>query len=93
MGNVKISNIYDLKLVNKTNTDYPIELKLLTHNGVIQVIGNPVILKRQSIGESAFFIFLEKSSYHASDAIIKIGVYSKGKKLDEASATFVGPQK
>ncbi|MHC1706127.1 MAG: cytochrome c oxidase accessory protein CcoG [Bacteroidales bacterium] len=92
MGNGLISNLYDIKLVNKTNSDYPVELKLLSHQGRIQIIGNPVLLKKQSIGQSTFFVFIDKNNISAKGNKLKIGVFANGKQLDVASATFVGPQ-
>ncbi len=35
----KISNLYNIKLVNKTNQDLPVDLRLLSHQGEIKIIG------------------------------------------------------
>ena len=92
MGNGIISNLYDIKLVNKTNSDYPVELRLLSHDGTIQIIGNQVLLKKQSTGESTFFVFIDKKHISSSGNKLKIGVFSNGKELDETTATFIGPK-
>jgi hypothetical protein len=54
----KISNLYNIKLVNKTKEDLPVEIKLLSPAGTIQVIGGEILVKQESVGESVFFTIL-----------------------------------
>ena len=93
MGNGKFSNLYDIKLVNKTIEDIPVELRLLSGKGEIQIIGKPITVAKQSIGESTFFVILDKSQIPASKTEIKLGVFSGGKQIDKVQVTFFGPNK
>lgn len=87
----KISNLYNIKFVNKTNKEFPVELRLLSHKGEIKIVGNPIVLKSQAIGESVFFVNLDKSGVSEKEEL-KIGVFSGDQQLDVAKATFVGPR-
>jgi cytochrome c oxidase accessory protein FixG len=87
----KISNLYNIKLVNKTGKDIPVELKLLSHQGEIQVIGSEIMVKKQSLGESVFFLILSSQDVKSDKTGVKFGVYSQGKLIEEIESTFVGP--
>ena len=90
-GPGKISNLYNIKLVNKTNEDLPVELKCLSHQGEISVIGNEINVKKQTVGESVFFLILYSKDVTSDKTSIRIGVFSEGKLVEEITSTFVGP--
>jgi len=87
----RIINLYNIKLVNKTSEDLPVELKILSHSGVIQIIGNEITVKKESIGESVFFLVLDKNEVTSDKLPVRFGVYSNGRLIEEISSTFVGP--
>jgi cytochrome c oxidase accessory protein FixG len=89
----KISNLYDIKLVNKTVNDIPVELKLLSHQGEIKIIGNDIVVKKQSLGESVFFLTLNSQDVKSDKTHVKFGVYSNGALIEEIESIFVGPNK
>ena len=87
----KISNLYNIKLLNKTNEDLPVEIKLLSHSGTINIIGGDILVKQQSVGESVFFTILEKKDVNSDKIPVRFGVYSQGKLIEELTVSFVGP--
>jgi hypothetical protein len=89
----KISNLYNIKLVNKTNNELPVELRLLSHDGEIQLIGGEINVPGQQIGESVFFIFLDNSNVTAHKMEIELGIYSNGELIEKAESTFIGPER
>ena len=89
----RISNLYNIKIVNKTNNDLPVNLKLLSHRGEIKIIGSDPVVKKQTVGEAVFFIILDKSVITGSKMEMDIGIISGGRQLDQTRATFVGPEK
>ena len=93
MGNGKIANLYDIKIVNKTASDFPVDIKLLSGRGEVKVIGNQPVVKKQSVGEAVFFIILDKTDIPQGKLELKVGIFSGGKELDETRATFFGPDK
>lgn len=92
-GDGKISNLYNMKVVNKTGEDITIEVRLLSPAGKVSMIGSDPVVKSQSLGEMVFFVFLDKNQLKGSEEKITIGVFSGGKQLDKTTATFVGPVK
>jgi hypothetical protein len=89
----KISNLYSVKVVNKTDHDLPLEIRLLSGKGEVKVIGNAPVIAKQSLGEVVFFLMIDKASMTGSKTEMEIGVFSGGKQLDRTRATFVGPEK
>lgn len=91
-GGGKLSNMYNYKVINKTNQNYELELKLDSHNGEIKYVGtNKLMVEPGKIKEGVIFIILD-SSMVISGMEINVGVYANGKKVDDAELTFVGPQ-
>jgi polyferredoxin len=89
----RISNLYNIKLVNKTKEELPLTIKLLSQEGEVQIIGENISVKPQSIGESVFFIILDKADVTAHKMDVEVGIFSNGELIDKAEATFIGPQK
>jgi cytochrome c oxidase accessory protein FixG len=87
----RISNLYNIKMVNKTNQDLPLEIKLLSHNGTIQLIGGEIIVNKESVGESVFFTVLDKQDVISDKLEVTFGIYSSGKLIEEKTVSFVGP--
>lgn len=87
----KLSNLYNIKLVNKTNADLPVELQVISPEGVINIIGNGINIKKQTVGESVFFLIVDKEKITSDKTPVRFGVYSNGKLIEEINSTFVGP--
>lgn len=87
----KVSNLYSVKVVNKTSGDLPVEIRLLSGPGEVKIIGNAPVIKKQSLGEFVFFILLDRTKLTGSKTEVEIGIFSGGEKLDQTRATFVGP--
>lgn len=89
----KISNLYDAKVLNKKNKEYPIELKVLDMDGEIKMINKHPILKKQGLTDLTFFVILDHSKVLKRSNSIKIGVFADGELVDEVKTTFLGPFK
>lgn len=88
--NNRISNLYDLKIVNKTFDDLPAELKLKNIDGEIKLIGANLDIRPQSVVEGKFLIILDKSKIKQLNTPIEIEVKSKGKTIDVVKTSFLG---
>lgn len=87
-----LSNLYDYKLINKTNESMPVEFRLLSHEGSIQKIGqNDIVVEKQGSAKGTMFIYIPKAEITKYKTTIKIGVYSDNKKIDEIKTSFNGP--
>ncbi len=89
----KISNLYTIKLVNKTRKTIPVELKAENCEAQIQLIGKALELKPEGITEGEFFVIMNKDSLSERKTKLLIGVYSNGKKIKQVKTNFLGPFK
>ena len=91
-GADSISNLYRIKLVNKTGRDIPLELKLEDEAGVISMIGSGVIhVKAEGQGEGTFFIVLPKTRLHQRKSALHVGLYEHHHRIARLRTTFSGP--
>ena len=89
----KISNLYDAKILNKRNKEYPVELKIIGMEGQVKMINNHPILKKQGLTDLTFFVILDQNKVQKRSNKIKIGVFADGELVDEINTTFLGPFK
>ncbi len=85
------SNVYNIKIVNKTHNEIPLELRLLSHEGKIQLAGNNMTVKDQSKYESTFILYIPKDEITDDKNKIEFGIYSNDKLIETYNTTFVGP--
>ena len=86
-----ISNVYNIKLVNKTHDKMPLEIKLLSHEGRIQMAGNKMEVDDQAMFQSTFLLFLERDQLKSETIHIEFGIYSGGELIETYRTTFIGP--
>ena len=89
----KISNLYDLNIVNKTYNKLPVTLKLENTIGDIKIIGNKIFLNAQGIADSKFMIILPIEEIHKMNTPVIVDVYSNGILLGRINSSFLGPVK
>jgi len=89
--NNMISNLYNIKIINKTSKSVPITLKLESSNGTIKMIGKEVIIGKESKAETEFFILIPKDEIIDRKTVLNVGVYSGDKKIETVKTTFLGP--
>ncbi len=90
-----ISNLYNLKLVNKTHRDIPVILKLENLPGEIMMVGSSSsLIKKEDYTNLEFFIKLNKAAIKSWKTAIKIGLYdsSTKKKIKTLTGNFMGPE-
>jgi polyferredoxin len=86
----KISNLYNIKLVNKTRKNIHLDLKLENIEGEIKLIG-VVDVPKESYFQTSFFIILKNEQLKARKTKVKVGIYENGKRMDVLTAIFLGP--
>jgi cytochrome c oxidase accessory protein FixG len=87
--NDKISNLYTIKLVNKTRKNLPVEIKVENFPAEIQIIGKDLMVKNEAVSEGEFFVILKKSDITQRKSILEIGVYSNNKKIKTVKTNFL----
>ncbi|MDO9261644.1 MAG: FixG Ig-like domain-containing protein, partial [Flavobacteriaceae bacterium] len=93
-NNGLITNIYTFNLVNKTTHDMEqLSFQLISHKGKIEVIGNLISLKKQSLSKGTIFIKINAVDLSSSKEKLTIGVYSNNQLIDTFKTNFLGPNK
>lgn len=87
----QISNVYNIKIVNKTHEEMPLEIKLISHKGEIRMAGNSMTVKDQAMFESTFLLFIPKAKILSDNTQVEFGIYSNNELIETYSTTFVGP--
>lgn len=87
----RVSNLYQIKMVNKTSNLLNIRFELLSPKGEIQMVGDELTLSGQSLAEGAMFVVIDPKDLQKMSSKIKIGVYSGDALLEEVGTKFLGP--
>lgn len=91
-GKDSVSNLYNIKLVNKTLQDVPLTIKMEQESGNIQLIGSRhITVKSEGQGSGSFFVVLPRSVIHERKKQITLGLYHGNEKIDVVKTNFLGP--
>jgi cytochrome c oxidase accessory protein FixG len=90
-GKNQYSNLYSVKIVNKTHEDKAVHFRLENIQGKIQSVGKEPVAKAESVGEGALFIVLEKEQIRSMKTKIIVGVYEGETLIEKVNTTFIGP--
>lgn len=89
--NDTISNLYNIKLINKTHNDIHLSLKLESPAGRIKMVGKEIDAQKGAKGESEFFVLLPHNVITDRKLKVEIGIYSGSEKLQTIKTNFLGP--
>jgi polyferredoxin len=87
-----LSNLYTVKLVNKTSREIPIELRLENVEGDLQVMGGSLNVPPQRLAENSVLIDINPELVPHGKLPLEIGVYSNGKRIETLKTAFIGPR-
>lgn len=89
----RISNLYNLKLANKTHKDIPIFLKLENIPGEISLINaKQHVIKKEDYIAIQFFVKLNRENLKGWKTELTIGLYDSTQKIKTIKANFIGPE-
>jgi cytochrome c oxidase accessory protein FixG len=90
--NAQVSNLYNIKLLNKTRKDIPVTLKMENgFHGTIKMVGNDLTVKKESVGDGMFFIYADSADLKQRKNNVEVGVYTDNKKVSSIKTTFFAP--
>lgn len=89
----RISNLYLLKLTNKTHHQMPVQLKLDNVDGRLTVLGGQLDLPAETQTEASVLVEIAPERLRSGTTPIVVGVYAGGKMLNQVKTVFVGPRK
>jgi len=91
-GKDSVTNLYMIKVANKTIRQVPLQVRLEDMGGEVEIIGGPTIpVKREEEGAGNFFVVLPRNMIKERKTSIRLGLYEGGKKIDEIRSNFLGP--
>jgi cytochrome c oxidase accessory protein FixG len=87
------SNLYTVRVVNKTSRELSVELRLESPAGSLTVMGEgTIVVAPQKLSESSVLVELEPDAMKSGTTPLVIGVYSSGKKIETLKTAFIGPR-
>ena len=87
-----ISNLYNVKIINKTQLHMPLTLKIEEGKGSIQVVGKDLFeLPEQGVVEGAIFLIMKPEDISGISQKITIGIYHQDRLLKKVKTKFIGP--
>lgn len=91
-GTDSISNLYNIRMVNKTTQDLNIEIRLVNSQGRIQMAGNPIIkMAKEAQAAGTFFVVLPKENVKQRKTKIRLAIFENGKEIATTKTNFLGP--
>jgi cytochrome c oxidase accessory protein FixG len=92
MPNGRISNLYLLKLTNKTHHEMPVELRLIGIEGSLTVLGGQLNLPAEKQTEASVLVEIPPDKLASGNTPIRVGVYLNDAQVEVLKTIFVGPR-
>ena len=92
MEDGSFGNLYTVRIVNKTSRELPVELRLESPAGTLQVMGGELVVPPEKLLENSLLVELEPAAMKSGTTPIVVGLYSGGKKLQTLKTAFIGPR-
>jgi cytochrome c oxidase accessory protein FixG len=93
MPDGKISNLYTLKILNKIHRDLPIDLRLENSSGQLTLMGSDhFVAPKEDLAETSVLIAIDPAQLPSHKTKLRVGVYSKGERLETINTIFIGPR-
>lgn len=90
-GKDSISNLYNIKVANKTTNEIPLIIKLENEEGSVEIVGKPyVTIAKEGQGSGTFFVILPKKNIKTTKNKIVLGLYEGKKKIMDVETSFLG---
>jgi cytochrome c oxidase accessory protein FixG len=89
--NNQVSNLYTIKLVNKTRDSFPVTIKVENMDATIKIVGKDIMVKKEAVTEGTFFVMLDKADITKRKTKLRLALYSNYKKIKTVKTNFLGP--
>jgi hypothetical protein len=86
------SNLYTIRVVNKTHRTMPVELRLENVPGEVRVMGQALVVPPEKQAETSVLIELGRQTMTGGKTPLVVGVYSEGRRLRTLKTAFIGPR-
>ncbi|MFH0991865.1 MAG: cytochrome c oxidase accessory protein CcoG [bacterium] len=87
----QVSNLYDVKAINKTFEEFPLTFKLKNIEGSISVLGDVHTLKPQEAASARLFVILHRSQLRTMNTPFEIEIFRGTQLVNVVQTSFLGP--
>jgi len=89
----RISNLYTVKVINKTRGELPIEFRVENRPGRVVVLGAPQFLASGNrLAETSVLVEMDPKDLLGATTPLHIGIYAGGRRIHTVKTAFVGPR-
>jgi cytochrome c oxidase accessory protein FixG len=89
----RISNLYTVKVLNKSNRRLPIRFRLENTDGTLVTMGGAELFaEKAGLAQTSLIVTMDPRKLRGVSTRIRIGVYSGEKRLETVRTSFVGPR-
>ncbi len=87
------SNLYTVRIVNKTSRDMSVDIRLENPSGSLNVMGQgSLVVPGQKAVENSLLIELDPAAMQSGTTPLVLGVYQDGRKIQTLKTAFIGPR-
>ena len=86
----KLSNLYDVKIINKTFNSVPATLELQNIEGEVKMLQGDLSIKPQGVAEGKFFVIIPEEKITKLNTPIEVAVKTDGQIIDVIKTSFLG---
>ncbi len=88
----QISNLYNLRVVNKSREDQVIRIEELSAGGMVKLAGgaDSLLVKKEASLEALFFLLLPETDADFASKEVVFRIYANGRPVQDFTTTFVG---
>lgn len=91
-GADSVSNLFNIKMVNKTTAAIPLSIRVKDGDGVVEIIGkNTIDVKKEGQGAGSFFVVLPKTRIKSRKTIIELELMQGDQLIAIKETNFLGP--
>ena len=88
----RISNLYTVRVINKTRGDLPVEFRVENHPARVVVLGAPhFVAPGNKLASTSVLVEMEPGKLTGSSTPLQIGVYSGDRRIETVKTAFIGP--
>lgn len=87
----RISNVYDLKVLNKTFAEVPVSVRLIEPAGELTIVGGPLVVPAQGVTEGKVLVIFPGASLRTMSTPVTLGVYADTALIQQVTTSFLGP--
>ncbi len=85
------SNIFVASVMNKTNEDHHIEMKVESENATVEIIGGEFVLKGGERYKTEIIVKMDRTQIKGPSTPVEIGIYNNNILMETESIDFFGP--